>query len=564
MGDDGASGRAQDDAELRSHLAAIVESSADAIIGKTLDGVITSWNAGATDMYGYAASEMIGRNISVLFPPDRADELAPILQRLRRGERVGHFETKRVRKDGTIAEVSVAVSPIRDASGTVTGAATVARDITEHNHAAAERRAHEAQMHQAERMETVGQLAGGIAHDFNNLLGAIMGFAQLAAEEAADRPALRSDVEQILSAAVRAAGLTRELLIFSRREPDQPERADLNEIITGIRSLLAASVGQHITQRFELAPDLPAVLADRGRVEQLLLNLSVNARDAMPDGGTLTIATRDTELAQRSARALGTEIAPGCYTEVTVGDTGTGMSPEVVRHIFEPFFTTKHPTTAPAWACPPCTASSPRQAARSASTQRKAPEPRSMCTSQPSACLHSQHPPRPPARQVPKGAGRWSWSLMTSPPCCRPPPGSCAEMATPRWRPVPVSMRCRCCRPMTSSAWSGWAWTAAICAAISSAACRNCGAVVALGVCRRPPSPRCHSPNGWCCAWWPRRRGTDSPLPGCWARAAVWARCGACPSRSSTAPCSAWSTSVSSRRSDWRPRVRGRSGHSWT
>ena len=343
MGDDGASSRAQDDAELRSQLAAIVESSADAIIGKTLDGVITSWNAGAADMYGYAASEMIGRDISVLFPPGRADELAPILQRLRRGERVGHFETRRVRKDGTIAEVSVAVSPIRDASGTVTGAATVARDITEHNHAAAERRAHEAQMDQAERMETVGQLAGGIAHDFNNLLGAIMGFAQLAAEEAADRPALRSDIEQILSTAERAARLTRELLIFSRREPDQPERADLNAIITGIRSLLAASVGQHITQRFELAPDLPAVVADRGRFEQLLLNLSVNARDAMPDGGTLTIATRDTELAQPPARVLGNQIAPGRYAEVTVSDTGTGMSPEVVRRIFEPFFTTKAP-----------------------------------------------------------------------------------------------------------------------------------------------------------------------------------------------------------------------------
>ncbi len=343
MGDDRAGRLARDDAELRSRLAAIVESSADAIIGKTLEGVITSWNAGATGTYGYTADEMIGRNISVLFPPGRTDELVPILERLRRGGRVGHFETRRMRKDGTIVEVSVSVSPIWDASGAVIGAATVARDITGRKRAAAERRAHEARMYQTERMETVGQLAGGIAHDFNNLLGVIMGFARLAVEEAADRPALRADVEEILSAAERAARLTQELLVFSRREPDQPETADLNKIITGVRSLLAASVGQHITQRFELARDLPAVLADRGRVEQLLLNLSVNARDAMPDGGTLTIATRDTHLRERAARVLTPEMTPGRYAEVTVSDTGTGINPEVASRIFEPFFTTKTP-----------------------------------------------------------------------------------------------------------------------------------------------------------------------------------------------------------------------------
>jgi len=199
-----------------ARLAAIVESSADAIIGKTLDGVITSWNAGARAMYGYAAEEMIGRNVSALIPPDQAGELEPILARLRRGEQVEHFETKRLRKNGSIIDVSISVSPIRDAGGMVAGASTVARDMTERNEAAAQRRALELELHQSERLETLGQLASGIAHDFNNLLSAILNYAGFVAEQASE-PAMRSDAEQIQAAARRGAALTRQLRIFSRR-----------------------------------------------------------------------------------------------------------------------------------------------------------------------------------------------------------------------------------------------------------------------------------------------------------------------------------------------------------
>jgi PAS domain S-box-containing protein len=164
--------------ELRSRLAAIVEASEDAIIGATLAGLITSWNPGAAVMYGYTAAEMVGRDVSMLVPPDRAGELVAVLERVRREEHVAPFETRRVRKDGALIDVSVSVSPVRDASGVTMAVAKIVRNVTDRNLALAERRANEARSHQAERMETVGQLAGGIAHDFNNLLGAINRFRQ--------------------------------------------------------------------------------------------------------------------------------------------------------------------------------------------------------------------------------------------------------------------------------------------------------------------------------------------------------------------------------------------------
>src|SRR5580692_1722203 len=159
--------------ELAARLAAIVESSDDAILSKTLDGIITSWNSGAARMYGYPPEEIIGQHVAVLIPPDRRAELGPIFDRLRRGEPVEPFETKRRRKDGTIIDVSVRISPIRDQPGTVTGASAVARDITGRNQAEAQRRALEQELRRSDRLETLGQLAGGIAHDFNNLLAAI-------------------------------------------------------------------------------------------------------------------------------------------------------------------------------------------------------------------------------------------------------------------------------------------------------------------------------------------------------------------------------------------------------
>jgi PAS domain S-box-containing protein len=326
--------------ELKSELAAIVQASPDAVIGGTPGGVITSWNAGAERMYGYRAEEMIGRSVAVLIPPSHPDELALIVERLGRGERIGSFETRRVCKDGRVIAVSLAISPTFDAAGKVTGVATVARDLTERNRAVADQRALEDRVHQTERLETVGQLAGGIAHDFNNLLGAITGYADLVADASSMDAEARADVGQIQAAAQRAARLTKELLIFSRRKPVEAAPVDINGVVSGARDLVSASLGAHVEARFDLMPGLPPVLADGGQLEQVLLNLAVNARDAMPAGGVVTFRTGVVDLGDGDSR-LGQGISPGCFVEIAVSDTGTGMSAEVASRAWEPFFTTK-------------------------------------------------------------------------------------------------------------------------------------------------------------------------------------------------------------------------------
>jgi signal transduction histidine kinase len=206
--------------------------------------------------------------------------------------------------------------------------------------AEAARQRMENRLHQAERLESLGQLAGGVAHDFNNLLAVILNCADFVAEATADNEPARADVEQIRTAAERAARLTRQLLIFGRREQGKLEPLDLSLITADLQGLLARSIGENVKLIVRPAAGLPAVHADRGQIEQVLVNLAVNARDAMPDGGTLTIETSLTDLDDEYAR-LHPGAQPGRYVGLSVSDTGAGMSPDVVRRIFEPFFTTK-------------------------------------------------------------------------------------------------------------------------------------------------------------------------------------------------------------------------------
>jgi PAS domain S-box-containing protein len=345
------SAAAEHDLVTASRLATIVEWSSDAMIGKTLDGVVTDWSSGAERMYGYTREEAIGQNVSMLVPADWPDELPMMLERVGRGEGVAHYETQRLRKDGEVFDVSVSISPIQDEHGDIVGAATVTRDITERKQAEAEFRALQERLHQSDRLESLGQLAGGIAHDFNNLLAGIMNYAALASDGLADLAArcglgadegavtVAQDVAEITNVANQAAQLTRQLLIFSRRDVVQPEVLDLNAIVVDMEKLLRRTIGEGVDLRTDLAPDLPNTKVDRGQIEQVLMNLAVNGRDAMDGVGRLRIETATFEADDDYALQRG--ISPGPYVRLTVSDTGSGMPPEVAARAFEPFFTTK-------------------------------------------------------------------------------------------------------------------------------------------------------------------------------------------------------------------------------
>jgi signal transduction histidine kinase len=214
--------------------------------------------------------------------------------------------------------------------------------IKERLQAQAERERMANRLHQAQRLESLGQLAGGVAHDFNNLLAVILSCTGFVAEATADDESVRADVDQIRTAAERAARLTRQLLIFGRQDKADIEVLDLGAIVNDVRDLLTRTIGEDITLAVRPAPGLPAIRADRGQIEQVLVNLAVNARDAMPEGGTLTIGL-GTALLDEEYTRLHPQITPGRYVELSVSDTGVGMPPEIVSRIFEPFFTTKAP-----------------------------------------------------------------------------------------------------------------------------------------------------------------------------------------------------------------------------
>jgi len=326
------SGRKRIEENLR-RLAEIVENSDDAIIRKALDGTILSWNGGAERMYGYSAEEAIGETIGMLCPSETGDEISPILEKIRKGEKVEHFESTRIRKDGEKVRISLTVSPIRDGSGKIVGASAIGRDITESKRM-------EEMFRQAQKMEAVGRLAGGIAHDFNNLLGVIIGYSEIFEERLSQNHPLRPKAEQIKKAGQRAATLTRQLLAFSRQQVIEPTVLDLNFVVADTLKMLQRLIGEDIQVIAVPDPKLGLVKTDQGQIEQVIMNLAVNARDAMPQGGKLTIATANVEIDEVYAR-LHPPAVPGQYVMLTVSDTGCGMSRETQSHIFDPFFTTK-------------------------------------------------------------------------------------------------------------------------------------------------------------------------------------------------------------------------------
>jgi len=473
------SGRARTD-RLAYHFAALIESSEDAIISKDTNGIIQSWNKAAERLFGYTPEEIVGKSVRTLIPLECHYEEDEILTRIRRGDRVEHFETVRRAKDGTLIDISLTISPIRDNRGNVIGASKIARDIREkkraevlleqqskrltalnqelekrveertadlrdiqtfYNHSsechailrrrpdgtfqydeanpatlklygmtrdqvvgkttnelfspktAAELNAHfesalrsgapysysrkhgssildaiatpipdeagkparlavtardvserqnlEDQLRQAQKMEAVGQLTGGLAHDFNNLLQGIIG--------ALDRAQLRiqqgrgSEADRFIGAAIesanRAASLTHRLLAFSRRQTLDPKPTDANKLIAGMEDLINRTVGPSIAVEVVGAAGLWLTIVDAPQLESAVLNLAINARDAMPNGGKLIIETANKWLDQRAGRER--DLPPGQYVSVCVTDTGVGMPRDVVARAFDPFFTTK-------------------------------------------------------------------------------------------------------------------------------------------------------------------------------------------------------------------------------
>ncbi len=320
--------------DARARLAAIVDCSEDAIIGKDTTGIIMSWNAAAQKIFGYTAEEMIGQSILRLLPEDRQAEEADFLDRIKRGEIIDHTETIRKTKDGRLIQVSLTISPIRDASGRVVGASKIARDITA-------RKQLERQFQQSQKMEAIGQLTGGIAHDFNNLLCVIVGNLSLLERSITDEEFALKRLQTAQKAAARGADLTRRLLAFSSNEDLKPSQTILADSIRNTIELAARTLGPEIKIVAKLDENVPPVFVDSAGLESALLNLSVNARDAMPKGGTLTISSALKDLGKNYPPVQTGEMKPGHYACVSVTDTGHGMSRETMERALEPFFTTK-------------------------------------------------------------------------------------------------------------------------------------------------------------------------------------------------------------------------------
>jgi PAS domain S-box-containing protein len=310
-----------------THYRTILEQIGDAVFVADAEGRFVDVNPRASELTGYSRDELLGMRVSDTYPLDAQVDAEDRLAAARRGT-IAVAERRLLRKDGTVITVETYARPLPE--GRMLG---TARDVTE-------RLALEQQLRQAQKMEAVGRLAGGVAHDFNNLLTAIFGYADFAMEELPATSSAREDIEEIRKAALRASTLTRQLLAFSRQQVLEPVVLNMNELVGDLNKMLRRLIGEDVELRQSLAADLGNVKADHGQLQQVLMNLVVNARDAMPTGGRLSIETANAELSRQYAEQH-QPVIPGQYVMLAVSDTGTGMTPETKARIFEPFFTTK-------------------------------------------------------------------------------------------------------------------------------------------------------------------------------------------------------------------------------
>jgi len=292
------------------------------------NGVLLDTNAAAERIFGFGAAELIGKDvIDLVFAPEDRDLVRSMVAEGREKP----YEVMGQRKDGTVFPLAMNARQVQYDGRTLRVVSL--RDITE-------RKRLEQELVQAKKMEAIGRLAGGVAHDFNNLLTVISGYAEFILDALDPEDRLRHDVEQICRASESAASLIGQLLAFSRRQILEMQVLNLNDVLAGMGQMLHRIIGEDIHLEVRLASDLPSVRADPGQIEQVVVNLAVNARDAMPTGGTLTIETDRATFAGPCAARHG-EIKPGSYLLLAVSDTGHGLTPEAQEHLFEPFFTTK-------------------------------------------------------------------------------------------------------------------------------------------------------------------------------------------------------------------------------
>ncbi len=318
--------------DVNRRLQAVIDASPLAIIRLDLESKVISWNRAAVQIFGWETEEVLNQPL----PPILDEEGTPfhdLLQGAALGEALVGHETRRRRRDGQLIDVRLWTAPLRGASGEIRGQVAIAADFTE-------QRQLEQQLTQAQKMEAIGRLAGGVAHDFNNVITIVSGYGHMLREGNKDNPALREAAEEVLKAASSAAALAGQLLVFSRRQIIRPKVIDLNAEVRNVERMLVRVIGEDIELHTMLRPETGAVRADAGQLEQVLLNLVLNARDAMPSGGKLTIETANVSLDDSYAR-IHSGVAPGPYVMLAVSDSGYGMDAETQARIFEPFFTTK-------------------------------------------------------------------------------------------------------------------------------------------------------------------------------------------------------------------------------
>ncbi|HVY47492.1 MAG TPA: ATP-binding protein, partial [Minicystis sp.] len=310
--------------DANERLAALISASPLAIYSVDAEGRVTSWNPAAERIFGWSTDEALG-TVLPFVQEDKLDEFASLRGRMLEGESFTNLALVRTRRDGRRIELSVSTAPLHDARGQTNAIMAVAADVTA-------QRLVEEQLRQSQKLEALGRLAGGVAHDFNNLLAVVSSYAGLLRGTLAPGDPRVQHVEQIRGAAERAARLTRQLLAFGRKQVLQPVRLDVNATVSSMVQLVQRVIGEDVRLTLDLAPRVAPVLADPTQLEQVLLNLCLNARDAMPDGGDMVISTRE----EAAEGVLG---RPAVV--LAVSDTGHGMDEGTRERVFEPFFTTK-------------------------------------------------------------------------------------------------------------------------------------------------------------------------------------------------------------------------------